>query len=145
MAFIALAFAAGTLSFPASVSLADRYPVAVQLSYVLIPNALAGGLALTMGWRWLRVGTSIAAFLAWGLLGLGCLAAFADVGMRHGLLFLAFALIELSIFVRLHLRMEELREVLDAAVVANNITVELTGHAINARGNGDAGATEKRL
>lgn len=143
MSVIATAFAVGTLIYPAQF-FGFRYPLAVQLSLVLVPTSLLATLALNLRWRWLRIATSITAFMVWGLLAFGSLAAFADVGQRHGLMFAVFSAIELSIFVRLHLHMEELRDTLDAGVVANNVAHEITGHGIKPGGNGDVGATEKR-
>lgn len=144
MTAIALSFAVGVLAFPEHPFYATRYPLAVQLAWVLIPVSILGIVCLNMRVRAGRIGTSIAAFMCWGLLALGSVGEFADLSTRYAIMFAIFSVIELGIFVRLHLRMEELRDTLDAAVIANNTQVELTGHAPSPGGHEDGGPAEKR-
>ncbi|HZX79878.1 MAG TPA: hypothetical protein VFE72_02855 [Lysobacter sp.] len=143
MALIGAAFFASVLIFPAHGDLATRYPLTEQLAIVMLPVVALSLAALHAGWRRARMSCALLAFLCWGLLSASALVAIADVSQRGFLLFGAFAVIELGIFVRIRTHMDTLRDTLEAAVLANNASVVVTGQAPSPRG-GPGGSVQDR-
>lgn len=137
MALIALAFAAGALLYPPALGLVGRFELAPKLAVVMIATASVSLLSMHVGWRIGRMATSLVAFIGWGLLAVAALGELADVAQRTGLLFAAFAALELGVFVRLKLHMDTLRDTIEAAVMLNNASVALTGRPLRPQGEDD--------
>lgn len=127
LSFLAVAYATGFWVFPAHPAFADAYPLAERVSVALAATGAAGILATNVHWRWLRLGTSAAAFGCWGLLAVGALAGNADMPQRASLTLAALSFAELLVFVRIHIGMDGMADTIEAAAIANNLHVERHG------------------
>lgn len=121
LAVLGLAYALGFWVFKDIPALATMYPLARNVSVVMIGTGVMGIVGVNMGWRPLRMASSICAFMAWSLLSVGSFGGGTDMHQRSFLMLGTIAVAELLVFVRLHLRMEDMRDTIEAAKLANNL------------------------
>lgn len=127
LSVLALAYVFGFWLFGPHPAFALAYPLAEQVSWVLLATGSFGIIGLNAEWRPLRMGSSVMAFMAWGLLAAAGLAGGADIMPRSSIFLAALSLAELMVFVRLHLHIEDMRDTIEAAKIANNLHVKRYG------------------
>ncbi len=149
LAALALSYGVGFWLFGSHPAFAAAYPLAHQVSWVLLGTGVLGVIGVNGGWRWLRLGTSICAFMAWALLAVGAFGGGIDMQRRACAMMATLAMAELLVFVRLHLHMEDMRDAIEAAKIANNMHVREYGtplpptKADDEEGQGNVGSSER--
>lgn len=124
---LGISYAFGFWIFGTHHSFSSAYPLAENVSWVLLATGVLGIIGLNLEWRQIRMASSVTAFMAWGLLAVAGMTSAADVLPRASLLIACLSIAELLVFVRLHLRMEDMRDTIEAAKMANNLHVKRFG------------------
>lgn len=133
LSFLAIAYSVSFWVFPVHPAFADAYPLAQRVSLAMAITGLAGIIATNTNWRWLRMGTSVAAFGCWALLAIGALGGNADMPQRACLTLFTIAVAELLVFVRIHMGVDRMADTIEAAAIANNLHVERHGTPLPAK------------
>ena len=123
LSYIGVLWGLSVLAFPHtwgatySTNVAGWQVAPPRLAWVLLLTGLLGALSLVMHWRYLRMQSSVVAFIAWGLMAVWSYQALPAPLINDVAIYSAFAVAELAIYVRILAGLDPVGEVKSGALI----------------------------